>query len=133
MIFDVKMEDFRQKARLVASGHVTEAPATITYASIVVARDTVHITLLLAALNEVDVKVINVLNAYITMPVTERIWKVLGPEFGIDARKRAVIVRTLYGLKSAGAAFHAHLAACMHEIGFTSCLANPDLWYKEVT
>lgn len=28
MIFDVKMEDFRRKARLVAGGHVTKAPAT---------------------------------------------------------------------------------------------------------
>jgi hypothetical protein len=35
MIFDVKMEDFRQKARLVAGDHRTKAPATITYASMV--------------------------------------------------------------------------------------------------
>ena len=35
IIFDVKMEDFRRKARLVAGGHVTEAPATLTYASVV--------------------------------------------------------------------------------------------------
>ena len=35
MIFDVKMEDFRCKARLVARGHTTKAPATLTYASIV--------------------------------------------------------------------------------------------------
>ena len=35
MVFDVKMEDFRQKARLVARGHMTEAPPTITYASVV--------------------------------------------------------------------------------------------------
>jgi hypothetical protein len=35
MIFDIKMEDFRRKARLVAGGHRTEAPATITYASVV--------------------------------------------------------------------------------------------------
>ena len=33
MIFDVKMEDFRQKASLVAGGHLNKAPATITYAS----------------------------------------------------------------------------------------------------
>ncbi len=32
MIFDIKMEDFRRKARLVAGGHMTKAPATITYA-----------------------------------------------------------------------------------------------------
>jgi hypothetical protein len=35
MIFDINMEDFRCKARLVAGGHMTKAPATITYASVV--------------------------------------------------------------------------------------------------
>ena len=34
MIFDIKMEDFRHKAWLVARGHVTKAPATLTYASV---------------------------------------------------------------------------------------------------
>ncbi len=31
MVFDIKMEDFKRKTRLVAGGHKTEAPATITY------------------------------------------------------------------------------------------------------
>ena len=35
IIFDVKMEDFRCKARLVAGGHMTETPAAMTYASVV--------------------------------------------------------------------------------------------------
>ncbi|KAL7525384.1 hypothetical protein ACHAXR_000985, partial [Thalassiosira sp. AJA248-18] len=35
MIFDVKMEDFRRKARFVAGGHMTKAPAAMTYASVV--------------------------------------------------------------------------------------------------
>jgi hypothetical protein len=48
-------EDFRHKARLVAGGHTTAAPATITYAS-VVSRESVRIALLLAALNDVEVK-----------------------------------------------------------------------------
>ncbi len=30
MIFDIKMEDFWRKAKLVAGGHRTKAPATIT-------------------------------------------------------------------------------------------------------
>jgi hypothetical protein len=42
-------------------------------------------------------------------------------------------VRTLYGLKSAGAAFHTHLASFMHQMGYTSCKAEPDLWYKAKT
>ncbi|KAL7474388.1 hypothetical protein ACHAW6_000363 [Cyclotella cf. meneghiniana] len=34
MIFDIKMEDFCRKAWLVARGHMTKAPATLTYASV---------------------------------------------------------------------------------------------------
>ena len=67
MIFDIKMEDFRRIARLVAGGHMTKAPPTITYAS-VVSHETVHIALLMAALNDLNVKVGDVLNAYITAP-----------------------------------------------------------------
>ena len=132
MIFDIKMEDFRRKARLVAGGHMTKAPATITYAS-VVSRETVRIALLMAALNDLNVKVGDVLNAYITAPITEKVWTVLGPEFGTDVGKRAIIVRALYGLKSAGAAFRAHLASFMRQMGHTSCKADPDLWYKAET
>jgi hypothetical protein len=40
MIFDIKMEDFKRKARYVAGGHTTEAPPVLMYAS-VVSRDTV--------------------------------------------------------------------------------------------
>ncbi len=84
MVFDIKMEDFRCKARLVAGGHMTGAPATITYAS-VVSRETVCLALTIAALNDLEVKVGDVLNAYITAPVKEKVWTVLGPEFGPDA------------------------------------------------
>ena len=51
MIFNIKMVDFRRKARLVAGGHMTEAPKTNTYAS-VVSRETVWTVLTVAALNE---------------------------------------------------------------------------------
>jgi hypothetical protein len=104
IIFDVKMEDFQQKARLVVGGHLTKAPATITYAS-VVSSETVRLALTFASLNDLEVKVGNVLNAYITAPVKEKVWTILGPEFGHDSGKSAVIVRALYGLKSSGAAF----------------------------
>jgi hypothetical protein len=62
MIFDVKMEDFRRKAQLIAGGHRTKAPATITYAS-VVSRETVCIALLMAALNDLEFKVGAVLSS----------------------------------------------------------------------
>ena len=72
IIWDVKMENFRRKARLVAGGHMTTAPAALTYAS-VVSRETIRIALTMAALNALEVKVGDVENAYITAPVKEKI------------------------------------------------------------
>jgi hypothetical protein len=92
MIFDVKTEDFRQKVRLVAGSHLTEAPATITYAS-VVSRETVCLALTFASLNDLEVKVGDVLNAYITAPVKEQVWTIIGPKFGLDSGKSAGIDR----------------------------------------
>ena len=54
----------------------------------------------------------------------------LGLEFSKDARRSAVMVRALYGLKSAGAAFWSHLAKCMKFLGYESYKADPDLWLK---
>ena len=129
MIFDVKMEDFRRKARYVAGGHTTKASATLTYAS-VVSREKVQIALTLAALNDLDVKVSDIQNAYLTAPVAELIWTTLGPEWGPDKGKQAIIVLSLYGLKFAGALFRNHLADYMRHLGYQPCLADPDLWFK---
>ncbi len=81
----------------------------------------------MAALNDLEVKVGDVLNAYITATITKKVWTVLGSKFGSDAGKSAIIVRALYRLKSAGAAFRAHLASFMRQMGYTSCKADPDL------
>jgi hypothetical protein len=91
----------------------------------------VHITLTLAALNDLEVKTADIKNAYLTAPVSEKIWCVLGPEFGADTRKCAIVVQcSLYGLKSAGASFQNHLADCMWHLGWESCIADQDLWMK---
>ena len=103
MVFDINMEDFRHKARLVVGGYMTMATTAIAYAS-VVSRETVRIALMIAALNDLEVKSGAILNAYVQATVTQKVWITLGPEFGKDAGKTAVIVRALYGLKSAGAA-----------------------------
>ena len=129
IVWDVKMEDFRRKARYVADGHKTEAPATLTYCG-VVSRESVRIALTLAALNDLEVKTSDIQNAFLTAPCAEKCWTVLGPEFGSEAGQKALIVRALYGLKSAGASFRQHLADCMRLCGYKSCLADPDLWYK---
>ena len=77
MIFDIKIEDFRRKARLAAGGHMIETPKCQTYSS-VVSRETVRIALTIAALNDLEVKAGDIMNAYLTAPITEKVWTVLG-------------------------------------------------------
>jgi hypothetical protein len=129
IVFDVKMDNFAYKARMVAGGHTTETPTSITYAS-VVSRDSIRIALTMAALNDLQVKAGDIQNAYLTAPCREKIVTVCGPEFGENQGQTAILVRALYGLKSSGAAFRNHLASCMRMLGYTSCLADPDVWLR---
>ena len=62
---------------------MTDTPTAIMYAS-VVSRESVRLALMLAALNALDVKCGNAMNAYITAPITEKVWTILGPKFGVD-------------------------------------------------
>ena len=64
MVFHIKIENFRCKSRLVAGVHMIKALATIIYASIV-SRETVRIALIIASLNDLEVKSGNILNAYV--------------------------------------------------------------------
>ena len=71
LIFDIKMgEHFRRKARMVAGGHQTETPSSITYSS-VVSRDSVRILLTIAALNNLDVLSSDIQNTYLIAPCRE--------------------------------------------------------------
>jgi Reverse transcriptase (RNA-dependent DNA polymerase) len=131
VVFDIKMGSLRRKCRYVAGGHMTDPPAVITSAS-VVSRESVRITFTIAALNGHDVMTADIMNAYLTSPCDEQIWTTLRSEFGPElAGKRAIVVRSLYGLKSAGAAYRYHLATCMEHLGFGSCKADPDVWLRE--
>ncbi|MGH7954509.1 MAG: reverse transcriptase domain-containing protein, partial [Gloeomargaritales cyanobacterium] len=131
MVFTVKM-DFTRKVRLVAGGHRTDPPKTITYAS-VVSRESVRIALLLAALYDVEVKVADIGNAYLNAKTTEKVYSIAGPEFGAYEGHTVIIVRALYGLKSAGASWRAHLAATLRDLGFKSSFGDPDVWLRPAT
>ena len=74
----------------------------MTYTNIV-GRETVRIALTIAALNDLQVKVGDIMNAYVKAPYSKKIWTVLRKEFGKDQGKKTIIVRALYGLKSFGA------------------------------
>jgi hypothetical protein len=130
LIFDVKLgENFRRKARLVAGGHQTVTPPTLTYSS-VVSRDSVRIALTVAALNELDVLVCDIEGAYLTAKCRERIYTKAGPEFGSEAGSIMIVKMALYGLKSSGAAFRSKLAGVLNDLNYRPSYADPDVWLK---
>jgi hypothetical protein len=130
MLFDVKLgENFSRKARLVADGHKTDAPtSTITYSS-VVSRDSVRIALTIAVINDLDIFACDIQNAFLTAPCREKLYTVAGPEFGSDEGKTMIVVRALYGLKSAGATFRAFLGEHIYDMGFRLSQADPEVWH----
>ena len=74
MIFDIKMcGKFTRKARLVADGHTTARPSSITYL-IVVSRESVRISFLIVSLNDLDIFAYDVGNAYLNAKCREKIW-----------------------------------------------------------
>ena len=125
MIFDVKMgENFRRKACMVAGGHMTTSPSSLTYL-LVVSRDSVRIALTIAALNGLSTLACDIQNAYLTAPCRENIWTTAGPEFGSEAGKNTLVVRALYGLKLSGSAFRAFLAETLYDLGYRPSMADP--------
>jgi hypothetical protein len=129
MIFDVKM-DFTRKARFVAGGHMTEAPISITYSS-VVSRDSVRIAFLYAALNDLDILACDISNAYLNAPCLEKIWFLGGNETGEDRGKVLVLCRALYGLRSSGASWRSTLAKTITYKGYENTIADPDVWRRK--
>ena len=130
MIFDIKMDGkFSRKARLVADGHKTNAPSSITYSS-VVSRESVRLALLIASLNGLDISCCDIGNAYLNADCREKLWTVAGSEFGSEKGTVMIIARALYGLKSSGAAWRAKLAETMRTMGYVATQADPDVWIK---
>jgi len=130
LIFDIKLgENFRRKARYVADGYKTSTPSAVTYSS-VTSRDSVRLFLLLAALNDVDIQSADVQNAFLQAPVLEKVWLTAGPEFGPDQGKNMIVVRALYGLKSASASFRSFMAKKLDEMGFKSSKGDFDIWMR---
>ncbi|MGH3053464.1 MAG: reverse transcriptase domain-containing protein, partial [Gaiellaceae bacterium] len=129
MIFDVKM-DFTRKARLVAGGHKTDPPTSLTYSS-VASRESVRLAFLLAGLNNLEIIMTDVGNAYLNATTKEKVYAIAGPEFGEFQGRAVVLVRALYGLKSSGASWHDHLADKLRDLEFSPSRGDPDVWLRK--
>ena len=120
MIFDINMGGkFNRKEILVADGHTTEPPPSITYSS-VVSRESVRITFLLASLNNLYIFAWDIGNPYLNSKYENKIWTKSGTEFGTVEVTVMIIARALYGLKSSGTAWSVKLAETLVLLGYKS-------------
>jgi len=107
MFFDMKMDGkFMRKAGFIAACHTTEVLSSSTYSSVVSCKS-VCIAFLVAALNNLDIFVAGIGNAYLNAPCCEKIWTQAGKEFGSDEGCIMIITKVLYGLKTSGIAWRA--------------------------
>jgi hypothetical protein len=93
LIIDVK-HDGRQKARLVADGHLADIPLESVYSGVVSLRG-FRIVLFLAELNHLKILATDIGNAY----TSEKVYIIAGPEFGEHEGHILIISRALYGLQ----------------------------------
>ena len=90
----------------------------------------VRLCFLIAALNDLDLLAADIGNAYLNVDTREKVHTTCGPEFGQQQGCIAIIRKALYGLKSSGAAWRAHLASTLHGMEFKASLADHDVWMK---
>ena len=131
-VFDAKF-DLTRKARLVAGGHRHKDVPTHLVFSSVASRESVRLAFMLASLNDLDILAGDIGNAYLNAPNREKVHVICKSDlFTPDQEGRvAIIVRALYGLKSAAAAWRDHFSAAIQdELKFTPCRVDPDVYYK---
>ena len=81
-------------------------------------------------MNYLDVFGADIQNAYLQAPSSEKHYIICGEEFGLEnVGKRAIIVRVLYGGKSAGANYWRHVRQAIESLEFEPCKADPDIFF----
>ena len=130
VIFDIKQEDLRRKARLVAGGHVVDSSMYESYSSVV---QTMMVRLLQTVALKHDLKIVtgDIGNAFVQAMTKEKIWSKAGPEFGKRQGCKIIIKKALYGLATSARQWNLKLGDSFKALGFKPSRADTDLWLKE--
>ena len=130
LIFDIKQEDLRRKARLVAGGHVVDSSMYESYSSVVQTR-TIRILETIAMNEGLKFVTGDIGNAFVQADTNEKIYSTAGPEFGDKEGSTVIIKKALYGLATSARQWSLTLGEAIKEMGFKPTRADPDLWIKE--
>ena len=130
LIYDIK-HDGRHKARCVADGHLTDVPIDSVYSGVVSLRG-LRIMLFLSELNKLEIWATDIGTAYLEARTSEKVYIIAGLEVGEKTGSTLIVYKALYGLRSSGARWHDKFSDDLRDMGFSACVAEPDIWMKEI-
>ena len=129
-VFDCKADGCR-KGHLVAWGDMNPEPEESVYSSVATLRS-LRIVVFLADLNGLNLMQGDIRNAYLESYTQEKVYFVVGPEFGQEVGHTFIIDKALYGLHSSGLRFHEQLSKVLRTSEFRWSKVDPDLWMRDV-
>ena len=127
-VYAVK-HDGRFEARLVADGHLTKEPVESIYSGVVSLRS-LRMVVFLSQLNDLEIWVADVGNAYLEAYTDEKLCIIAGPEFKELQGHLLIMIKALYGTCSGGARWHDRLFDILQELKFKPSKADPDVWMR---
>jgi hypothetical protein len=130
LVFDVK-HDGRHKACYITGGHLTNVPNMSVYSG-VVSLQGLRMVAFLSELNGLNLWATDIGNAYLEARMSELLFIIASPEFGDLEGHMLVIYKALYRLCSSGLRWHERFSACLRDMGFFPCKAEPDIWMRRV-
>jgi hypothetical protein len=126
MIYDIKQEDLRHKARFVVGGH---------FCYRLIKSYNIFLNYIRCFCEATDAS-----SFQTRITINGRgYWKCVPnctmcrPEFNDKQGCKVVMKRALYGLKTASRSFHEFFADKLRQIGFTCSRVDQDLWWKRTT
>jgi hypothetical protein len=129
LIYAVK-HDGRHKTHCVADGHLMDIPLDSVYSGVVSLRGIRTPLIFLVKLNKLETWATDIGNAYLEAVMSEKVYIVAGIEFGIQQGSTLIIYKALYGLRTSGLRWHDRFSDVLRSLGFTPCVAEPDIWMR---
>ena len=118
----------RFKARLVAKGFTQIYGQDFSFTFAPVARwESIRSVLCIAALNDLELRHLDVKNAYLNAPLDEEIYMV-APEGSTSKYWR--LRKGLYGLRQAGRQWYLHLHDAYSSLGYTRCQSDWSVYHR---
>jgi Reverse transcriptase (RNA-dependent DNA polymerase) len=90
-----------------------------------------RLVLYLAELNDLQLWATDIGNAYLEAYTTDKLYIIVGREFGEREGHILVTSKALYSLRSSGARWHDRFADCIRELGIFPCKAEPEIWMRK--